>query len=107
MQTSAPPGAARADERRAYQQARAQRAQERQKARAGDVPPGTETIGGEVGDGEAGELSPEMRLEKIAQALEEAEAAAESGQERDPMKIYNKIAEVIGIRPYPGEEPNT
>jgi hypothetical protein len=100
-------GAARADERRAYRQARAKRAQQRQQAQPGeaadDAAPGGDTAGGEADD-EVDNLSPEMRLEKIAQALEDAKSAAESGKEMDPMKIYNKIAEVIGLRPYADEK---
>jgi hypothetical protein len=109
-----------AGERRGYRQARAKRIQERQGAGLGEAaesdPPGGE-IGGEAGGREAGgqEASgaggrragenqieytdAEMRLRKVAQALETAKAAAESGKEMDAMQIYNKIAEVIGLRP--------
>jgi hypothetical protein len=96
-------GAALVRERRGYRQARAKRAQDRRGAGLDETAPaGAETAGGDEGEN----FSPEMRLEKIAQALQEAEDAAESGQAVDSMVIYNKIAEVIGLRPYSPQAPD-
>ncbi len=111
-----------ARERRGYRQARAKRSQERQGTGLGEaatrdrpdaevaaVEGGTGPAGGGESSGDsrgrtAGENQiehgdAEIRLKKVAEALENAKAAAESGKEIDAMAIYNKIAEVIGVRP--------
>lgn len=115
-------GRALAHERRGYRQARVKHIEQRRGAGPGDfaqsdepgaeVPAGeggTRQAGGGEGDGDNGGRTAgehqidhedaEWRLKKVAEALENAKAAAESGKEIDAMQIYNKIAEVIGLRP--------
>ncbi|HXJ91834.1 MAG TPA: hypothetical protein VMT20_03025 [Terriglobia bacterium] len=115
-----------ARERRGYRQARAKRIQERWEGGPSEAAtleqPGAEVaavesrgqaVGGEGGNREGGEgASPadaEMRLKKVAQALENAKVAAESGKEMDPLTVYARIAEIVGLRaplqPI-GQEPN-
>jgi hypothetical protein len=43
-------------------------------------------------------------LDEIAQAAEDARAAMEAGTPMDHMAVYNRIAEVIGLRPQPHEQ---
>jgi hypothetical protein len=101
-------------ERHGYHEVRARRIDERRRAETNRPASGTggaEAGGGQAGSGDAGEtgesgMEPadvEMRLMKVAQALESAQAAAESGKEMDPMKVYNKIAQIVGLQPHPGD----
>jgi len=109
-------GGALAGEHRGYRQARAKHIVERQgvglgeadgsnqqDAQIGGQPGGGGAGGlkaaGEVREGELGRADAELRLKKVAQMLQNAKAAADSGKEMDAMQIYNKIAEVIGLRP--------
>jgi hypothetical protein len=117
-----------ARQRRGYREAQAKRSQERQRAvpseaaKTGSRGTGaarTEAAGSEAGWGTAagreasenefGRAEAETRLKKVAEALQNAKAAAESGNEMDPMQIYRKIAEVVGLnsplQPI-GEHPN-
>ena len=91
-------GAALARERHDYRQARAKRARERLEAQASraaeDTLPDAE-IDAET-RGEAGSLSAEARLEKIAQALENMKAA-ESGKEMDAQAVYRRICDIVGL----------
>jgi hypothetical protein len=43
-------------------------------------------------------------LDEISQAAEAARAAMEAGTPMDHMAVYNRIAEVIGLRPQPYEQ---
>jgi predicted transposase YdaD len=94
-----------ARERRGYREARARRAQERRGAPLGEeeeeIRAGVEASGDETPESEADALGPEMRLQTIAQALEHAEAAAESGKGMDPLAVYKRIAQIVGLTPPP------
>ena len=45
-----------------------------------------------------------MKLEQAQRMVDQARAAEEHGQPMDHLAIYNKIAEVIGLRPPAGEQ---
>jgi len=83
-------GAALARERRDYRQARAKRLREPQPADA-------DTAGGKAAEDDAGDYSAQTRLEKIAQALDDMKAAAESGKEMDAQAVYERIADIVGL----------
>jgi hypothetical protein len=114
-----------ARERRGYRQARAKRIEESQRTgvpeaaetnRPGSSVAGSEasgrgagwdeTSGPEIDENRIELADAEMRPRKVAQALESAKAAAESSKEVTPMEIYNKIAQVIGLRPPRSQEAN-
>jgi hypothetical protein len=100
-------GGAFARERRGHRRAQARRIRERREAEAAVAagnPLQEEETAANDGGGQAQDLSAETRLGKIAEALESAKAAAESGKEMDPMQVYNKIAQIVGLRPNPGDE---
>jgi hypothetical protein len=103
-------------QRRGYREARAKRTQERQRAGPSEAaetsPRGTKVArtdaasteagwgtaaGREACENEFGRAEAAMRLKKVAEALQNAKAAAESGNEIDPMQIYRRIAEVVGL----------
>jgi hypothetical protein len=46
----------------------------------------------------------EMKLQQAQRVVDQALAQAEHGQAMDHMTIYNKIAEVIGLRPPAGQQ---
>ena len=46
----------------------------------------------------------QVQLDQTRRVLDQAKAAAENQQPMDHMTIYNKIAEVIGIRPPAGQQ---
>jgi hypothetical protein len=46
----------------------------------------------------------QVQIDKAQRILDQAQAAAEHQQPMDHMTIYNKIAEVIGIRPPAGQQ---
>jgi hypothetical protein len=48
--------------------------------------------------------SKEIKLQQAQRVVDQALAQAEHGQEMDHMTIYNKIAEVIGLRPPAGQQ---
>lgn len=86
--------AARAEERRRFRSAREARITR---------PPDE----GERGQPEARDVDREIRerqdkLRRVAEATAEAQAAAAGGKPMDPMQVYNKIAEIIGLQ-QPGQ----
>ena len=48
----------------------------------------------------------EFKLEEVAKAAQEAAAAAAAGQPFDAMAVYDRIAEIVGLRPSADELQN-
>ena len=100
------PGLALGGERQRYQLARERRVGERRAA----PPPGRTAAPeaeGRTEDEAGGASRPELerqvrahetRLRKVTETVERFKAAAEAGHTLDPMAVYDKIFEIVGLR---------
>jgi hypothetical protein len=95
------PRLALGEERRRHERARRRRTQE-EEAEARRAWEHTSELEQKIGEQQA-------MLEEVARAAADAKAAAESGREQDPTAVYERIAEIVGLRqplkPY-GPPPN-
>ncbi len=83
----------RAEERRRFRSARKVRANKPGAgASAGPALAETEQVGFETRERQS-------KLRRVAEATREAQAAAAAGRPLDPVQVYSRIAEIIGLQP--------
>ena len=81
--------AAQAEERRRFRSARRARAANSEPA--GPALPETEQVRFEIKERQS-------KLRRVAEATEQAQAAAAAGRPMDPLQVYSRIAEIIGLQ---------